>query len=131
MAVWVRATSLGERVGELQASAAGIAALVDRPQGADVLATRCAVLLVGVQADNGDLPSPDRAVTRLLGRAYTAYAKAGLACASEAKSGQGSPSEAVRAGLASGGVEVLKALSRAELISGRAIPTSTTTPPSG
>lgn len=129
MAEWVRATSLGERVGQLRATADAVAELKAKPLSTEVLSTRCAVVLVDVQADNGDLPSPDRVVTDGLARAYTTYARAGVACAKEAKAGATAPSADVLRLLAAGGVQLLEALNRAEILTGRAIPTSTTRPP--
>lgn len=129
MEAWVRTTTFGERAGQLRGTADAVAQLAAKPMTSTVLATRCAVLLVDVQADNGDLPSPNQRVTDILAQAYTAYAKAGIACAKEAKAGADHPSAEVLSGLAWATTQLLQALNRIELISGRAVATSTTVPP--
>lgn len=129
MGAWVRTTTFGERVGELRANVMAVGELAAKPLTSEVLSTRCAVILVDVQADNGDLPSPDRRVTEQLAKAYTAFSRAGLRCAQEAKGGAVAPSAAVVSGLSGATAQLLEAMNRIELVSGRAIATTTTVPP--
>ncbi len=125
---WADGTGLGSSVGTLMADDTRIATVVAHHRGAGAVHADCAVLLNDTEAANTELPAPDDEVTTLLSTAYTQLGSAANDCY---RAGGGDPSlqaqsahERIRA------VALLsEALARIHSITGRSVPTTTTTQP--
>lgn len=125
---WVSTTSLGQDVGTLEGDAKAIRKVLSDHSGIGAVHTVCAAMADDAQTFNGELPSPDSAVTQLLARAYGLEYDAAESC--------------YRARSARSALFVLsvrdrsrattlfdRALRRIALVTGRSVPTTTTTVP--
>jgi hypothetical protein len=124
---WVTSTNLGQDVGTLEGDAASVrkeTSAHDIP----ALHTLCAAMADDAQTYNDQLPSPDAKLTQLLARAYGLEYDAAEACyrATSAGSKYLTVSAVDRAG-AEGAFR--QALRRVRTLTGRVVPTTTTTVP--
>lgn len=124
---WITSTGLGGTIATLEKTTATATTLMETPDSsANERHTVCAVLLIGAQQANGDLPSPDETLSRILAGAYSQLGAAAEACA-EARideAGARRFATARRAGLTG----LVEAKARAEALTGGRLPTSTTRP---
>lgn len=67
---WISATKFEAVVGDLQHDTANIELARKRRVPVLTMQTLCGILLIDAQTANNDLPTPDRAITKLLGTAY-------------------------------------------------------------
>lgn len=77
---WVNGSGLGQSIGTVVGDAARVRVAVDEHKGTGVLHTDCGVLLTDAQAGNGELPTPNGALTGLLSSGYTLAYEAGNDC---------------------------------------------------
>lgn len=125
---WASSSSLGEDVGTLEGDSAAVRKSLSEGKGITAVHTVCAAMANDAQTFNGELPSPDTAVTQLLARAYGLEYDAAESCyrASSASSGQFAAS-------ARDGTEAAhlfgKVLRRVRSLTGRSVSTTTTTVP--
>jgi len=77
---WVAGTGLGQSIGTVLGDAARVRQALAAHKGAGVVHTDCAVLLTDAQSANGELPSPNASLTRLLSSGYALAYDAGTDC---------------------------------------------------
>lgn len=128
LATWVRATDLGQAIGTLTDDGRNVAKAVAARQGTNALHTVCAVLSNAAQTANQDLPSPDVHVTDTLAKAYALEYDAGQACYRAGAGGKKLLAQSAR-DRARAHQLFLQVLARIRRITGRSVPTTTTTVP--
>jgi hypothetical protein len=74
---WSKTAGLSASVSELQGDIRRIDAVASRPAS---MKTDCVVLVTDALTANGNLPSPDQALTNLLSKAYSVAGDAGHDC---------------------------------------------------
>ena len=126
LAHWVTSTSLGQDIGTLQGDSAQVRVAVRK--GATAVHTLCAAMADDAQTFNDQLPAPDAALTQLLARAYTLEYDAAEACyrAGATNDALLTRSAADRRSASRLFDEVLR---RVDVLTGRTVPTTTTTVP--
>jgi hypothetical protein len=130
VATWAQATQLGPRLGAVLGDAGLVDLAVRRHQGTPVLHTVCAVLLDDAEAANSELPTPDSRLTTLLSDAYGAAGDAANDCYDAGASGTALLARSARERAQARDL-LLRALARVKAVTGRAVPTTTTTGPGG
>jgi len=127
---WVEASQFGQTVGTLEGDAARVTTAVAEHKDPRTIHTICGVLLTDAQSANGDLPTPDKALTLVLSRAYTLDYEAGNDCYSGATAGtkllNKSAEERIKAH-----ASLVSALGLVDGVLGHSVPTTTTTQPGG
>lgn len=130
LTVWVEASRLGQVVGTLEADAARVTTAVAEHRDARVMHTICGVLLTDAQSANGDLPTPDSPLTNTLSRAYELDYGAGNDCYSAGSTNTKLLDRSATERRAADN-QFTRALDRVEQVTGRGVPTTTTTVPGG
>jgi hypothetical protein len=130
MAAWVSSTGLGQDLGTLHQDGLDVERVLAGHKGTVTLAlhTACNVLSTTAELAHSNLPSPDTEVTQLLARAYTLEYEAGIDCYDAGATGTAllrrSAAERSQAQRIIG-----RALARVGSLTGRTVPTTTTTQP--
>ncbi len=126
--VWVTGTGLGQDLGALRADGADIDKVLAEKGGTAAIHTVCDVLSVTAESANSNLPTPDTALTQLLARAYSLEYEAGNNCYAA-----GSTNARLLAESATERAQAEKvmdrALARVGALTGKSVPTTTTTVP--
>jgi len=126
MAAWVQGTGLGATIATLDADAARVTTVVDEHHGTGAIHADCGVLYTDTEAANTQLPSPDVQLTTLLSDAYTEMGKAANNCFAAGGGNTALQRTSARQRTAARAL-LVRALRRAELVSGAPVPTTTTT----
>jgi len=123
---WISQTKFASAVGDLQSDTAKIALATKRNLPILTMQTLCGILLLDAQTANNDLPTPDRATTKLLAVAYGDLGAGANQCfkATNYHSDLMNQSFANRS---RGLIALAKATSRLEAVIGQPISTTTTT----
>ncbi len=125
---WVKSSSLGQDVGTLEGDGRDLGKVLAAHRGIGAVHTVCAAMADDAQTYNGDLPSPDSMVTQLLARAYGLEYDAAESCY-RARSAR-APLLGVSSRDRSRATALFdRALRRIALLTGRTVPTTTTTAP--
>jgi hypothetical protein len=130
ISAWVKGTDFGETVPTLRADGARVATLLRRNSGSGAIHAACGVLLNDAQQANSNLPTPDEQLSQDLAQAYNLEQQAANECYD---AGAANPALMAKARnkWERAGVILLAALDRADQLTGRAIPTTTTTEAGG
>ncbi|MGH9109232.1 MAG: hypothetical protein ACRDY3_07195 [Acidimicrobiales bacterium] len=130
LAGWVASAKLGQSIGTLVDDGHHVAEALARHQGTTAVHTVCAVMANDAQTANDNLPSPDTAVTVALARAYALEYDAGEACYRGGATGASLLAES--AGDRRRAEAIFEqVLARVARVTGRTVPTTTTTVPGG
>jgi len=125
---WVSGTGLGQDLGVLRADGADIDKVLAHKGGTGAVHTVCDVLSVTAESANSNLPSPDTALTQLLARAYSLEYEAGNNCYAA-----GSTDTRLLAESATERAQAQRVIDRAleevSTLTGKSVPTTTTTVP--
>lgn len=125
---WVSSTSLGQDVGTLEGDGRSVGKALSAHDGISAVHTVCAAMANDAQTYNDELPSPDSALTQLLARAYGLEYDAAESCYRAPSTG--SRLLGVSAGDREHAARLLgEALRRVRVVTGRVVPTTTTTAP--
>jgi hypothetical protein len=127
---WADGTGLGSSVGTLLADDRRIASVVAEHRGTGAVHADCAVLLNDAEAANTELPTPDSQVTSLLAGAYDRLGAAANDCYRAGADDAALQARSARQ-RAQAGAALMAALDRIRSITGRSVPTTTTTQPNG
>jgi len=130
LVTWVRASQLGEVVGTLEADAARVTTALAEHKDTGVIHTVCGVLLTDAQSANGDLPTPDSALTITLSHAYELEYSAGNDCYSGATTGTKLLDRSA-AERAQAHAQFVRALGIVKQVTRHTVATTTTTEPGG
>jgi hypothetical protein len=127
---WVAASQFGQTVGTLEGDAARVTTALSEHKDTRTIHTICGVLLTDAQSANGNLPTPDSALTVTLSHAYTLEYEAGNDCYNGGATGttllHRSANERFEAH-----ADLVHALALVDGIVRRSVPTTTTTEPGG
>ncbi|MDA8310418.1 MAG: hypothetical protein M0Z46_07370 [Actinomycetota bacterium] len=128
LAAWASSTKLGQDVGTLEGDGASMRRALSTHASMTTLHTVCAAMANDAQTFNDELPSPDGALTQLLARGYSLEYDAAESCyrapsASSPLLARAATDRARAAHLFG------LALRRVRLLTGRSVPTTTTTVP--
>lgn len=125
---WVSSTNLGQDVGSLEGDGASVRKALSAHAGISSVHTVCAAMATDAETYNENLPSPDTQLTQLLARAYGLEYDAAESCYRAPAVGSRllrvSASDRARAEVVFG-----RALRRVRALTGRSLPTTTTTVP--
>lgn len=125
---WVSSTNFGQDVGTLEGDGASVRKAVAAHAGITALHTVCAAMANDAQTFNDELPSPDTRLTQLLARAYSLEYDAAESCYRAPSAGSRLLSASARdRGRAAALLK--QALGRVRVVTGRSVPTTTTTVP--
>ena len=123
---WISQTKFAAAVGDLQSDTAKIALATKRNLPILTMQTLCGILLLDAQTANNDLPTPDRAATKLLAVAYGDLGAGANQCF-KAKNYDSDLMKQSIANRSSGLIALAEATSRLEAVIGQPISTTTTT----
>lgn len=125
---WVSSTSLGQDVGTLEGDGAAVHKALSEHKSIAAVHTVCAVMADDAQTYNDELPSPDLTLTQLLAHAYGLEYDAAESCYRAPASGSTLLAASAR-DRAQAVALFQRALRRVRLVTGRVVPTTTTTVP--
>jgi hypothetical protein len=127
---WVAGTGLGQSVGTVLGDAARVRQALAAHKSAGVVHTDCAVLLTDAQSANGELPSPNRTLTRLLSSGYALAYDAGSDCYDSNGTNQALLARARRERIEAE-AKLSQAVALVNQLLGTTLSTTTTTQPGG
>lgn len=127
---WVANVQLGQSIGTLTGDDRNVVRALAHHQDTNALHTVCAVLYEAAQTANDNLPSPDTTVTQTLARAYSLEYDAGQACYRGAGGNAALLAESAT-DRSRALVLLQRVLARVDRVTGRSVPTTTTTGPGG
>jgi len=127
---WVEASQFGQTVGTLEGDAARVTTAVAEHKDVGTIHTICGVLLTDTQAANGDLPTPDKALTLTLSHAYTLDYEAGNNCYSGGTTGTKLLTKSADE-RSEAHADLVSALGLVDGVLRHSVPTTTTTEPGG
>ena len=127
---WVEASQFGQTVGTLEGDAARVTTALAEHKDVGTIHTICGVLLTDTQSANGDLPTPDKAITLTLSHAYTLDYEAGNDCYAGGTTNTKLLAKSANERFGAH-AELVSALSQVEAVLGHSVPTTTTTEPGG
>jgi hypothetical protein len=125
---WVSSTGLGQDVGTLEGDGASVRKASSSTRGISAVHTVCAAMADDAQTFNDQLPSPDSTLTQLLARAYGLEYDAAESCFRASSTGSRLLTTSARDRARAEGL-FEQALLRVRVVTGRAVPTTTTTAP--
>lgn len=125
---WVKSTNLGQDVGTLEGDGASVRRALSARAGIATVHTVCAAMATDAETYNQNLPSPDTVLTRLLASAYALEYDAAESCYRAPAVGSRLLSVSARDRAQATGV-FRRALRRVRELTGRDLPTTTTTVP--
>jgi len=125
---WVQGSGLGQSIGTLVGDLARVKVAVAEHRGSGVLHTDCAVLVTDAQSSNGQLPSPDTALTDLLSSGYTLAYEAGNDCYDSGDTNAALLARAARERIKAE-AKLQEAVTLVGRLTGAALSTTTTTQP--
>jgi hypothetical protein len=130
MRAWVANTGFAQALGTVVGDAARVRIAVDARKGAGVLHTDCGVLLTDAQSANGDLPTPNATVTRLLSAGYALAYDAGTDCYNSGGTDRSLVARATKERIQAE-AKLQQAVNLVDRLTGSTVSTTTTTPPGG
>jgi len=128
MDAWVAGAGLGQNLGSIHDDGVHLQMVLDKHNGTNAVHTVCGVMAVDAQTGNNNLPSPDTRVTQLLARGYSKEYDAAVLCYDAGADNAALLAKSARSRAAADRLFVA-ALARIAEISGKTVPTTTTTTP--
>ena len=128
MREWISGTGFGNSVGTIEGDAARVSRAVTEHLGTGAIRADCGVLLTDAQSANTELPTPDPGINQTLYTAYGIEGEAANNCYNAGATNTALLAKSARE-RAQADTLITSAFTRAEILSGQTVSTTTTTNP--